>query len=83
MTLNSFMVNQKGYIFYHEGMKSAGAGTLKFWWVVSSAIATLFFAIDIKPYLSWLSMSYKYTSSNTVDRANYPKKNRDGPKNHL
>jgi len=32
MTLISFMVNQKGYVFYHEGMKPAGAGTLKFWW---------------------------------------------------
>jgi len=31
MSLNSFMVNQKGYVFYHEGMKPASAGTLRFW----------------------------------------------------
>ena len=30
MTLISFMVNQKGYIFYHEGMKPASAGALRF-----------------------------------------------------
>ena len=36
MTLISFMVNQKGYIFYHEGMKPTGAGTLRFFggWLV-------------------------------------------------
>ena len=32
MTLNSFMVNQKGNGFYHEGMKPANAGALRFWW---------------------------------------------------
>jgi len=32
MSLISFMVNQKGNVFYHEGMKPAGAGTLRFWW---------------------------------------------------
>ena len=32
MTLNSFMVTQKGNVFYHEGMEPASAGTLKFCW---------------------------------------------------
>ncbi len=32
MTLISFMVTQKVYFFYHEGMEPASAGTLKFCW---------------------------------------------------
>src|SRR5690606_17650655 len=32
MSLISFMVNQKGNVFYHEGMKPASAGTLRIWW---------------------------------------------------
>jgi len=30
MPLITFMVNQKGNDFYHEGMKPASAGTLRF-----------------------------------------------------
>ena len=41
MTLNSFMVNQKGNGFYHEGMKPAGTGALRFFGGIFSAIAML------------------------------------------
>ena len=52
MTLISFMVKQKGYIFYHEGMKPASAGTLRFFGGIFSAIAMLCLAIYITPYPS-------------------------------
>src|SRR5690606_8731711 len=52
MTVTSFMVEQKVYIFYHEGMKPASAGTLRFFGGIFSAIATLCLAIYITPYPS-------------------------------